>query len=1305
MRKLNLILLAMSMGCSFVVQARENVGPNGFRVTQGSGTTAACVPATSKRDLDYNNVKALIMNGGDMWWDQGLGLPRYEIPKGSGKHSQFAASLWIGGIDAGGQLKIAAQTYRQTGNDFWPGALDVSTASITDEGCTAYDKHYLMYRDSVARFLEWRNDPTSVPGYQIPSMILDWPGNGNAARNEDQFLAPFIDSNGDGVYDPLSGDYPAYDLTSQSTPGNCTGYIYGDQTLFWVFNDKGNIHTETGGQAIGIEVRAQAFSFATNDEINNMTFYTYQVINRSTFTLNDTYFANWSDPDLGDYSDDFVGCDVPSGLGFCYNGDEDDGTGQGNSYGKNPPASGVDFFQGPLRDPDGTDNDTSQTISGTGFGDGITDNERLGMEIFMVFKNDGTLEGNPSNATHFYNYMRAKWKDGLNLTYGENGRNPANPETKFAFPWVSDPNNPTNWEAAEAKDWRFVHSAGPFTLKPGAVNYVTVGAVWARANSGGPKASVDLLKEADIKAQALFDNCFKVLNGPDAPDVDVRELNREVILYLSNARRSNNYLERYEEIDPLIGGLGVDNTYNFQGYLIYQLKDANVAQTELDDIDRARVVAQCDVRDGVGALVNHYFDATLNANLPVLENPTNAEYDRGIKHSFRITEDAFATGQDKRLVNHKTYYYMAVAYGYNNFKTFNPNDPNALDGQKKPFIGGRLNLKVTTAIPSIPAWANGGSTMQATYGMGPQLTRIEGQGNGGNVLELSDETVEQILASTDARVISPEYKNGNGPVDIKVVDPLNVPESDFEIRFLANTARRESIDSARWVINQLSSSGEIIASVSSDTSILVENEQLILDWGLSVRAVQVADPGVNPSQNNNGFIEATFENEDVTRPWLAGIPDVDGQFPLNWIRSGTTTFPDPLPGPPNYQGNDYLGIDDGQFYEGLNFGTVAPYRLASSEVYGPAWNKNQALTDMRNLASVDIVITSDKSKWTRSPVLELQDDSTLAEGRAKKLNLRKGASVDKDGKPDGTGTGMGWFPGYAINQETGERLNIAFGENSWLVGENGRDMIWNPTSSLFSNFLAPQGFNDPLFGGMHYVYVFGHNGNGNNDCPRYDNGEWIRQKLAFVAGTAGTTGDPDKRAVYKDAMWVFSPLLNPGFQMLENEVKIRIRVRKPYEMAYASNPFLSTPGNPFDPSAPVATSPVNNNNPTYRFSTRDLATLKNRAEVQKSALDLIKVVPNPYYAYSAYERSNLDNVVKITNLPEVCTVKIYSVNGTLIRQYDKDDPKTSLNWDLKNQKNVPIASGLYIIHVNVPNVGEKVLKWFGSIRPIDVDQF
>ena len=39
----------------------------------------------------------------------------------------------------------------------------------------------------------------------------------------------------------------------------------------------------------------------------------------------------------------------------------------------------------------------------------------------------------------------------------------------------------------------------------------------------------------------------------------------------------------------------------------------------------------------------------------------------GIQHSFRITTDAFAQG-DNRLVNHRTYYFMAIAYGYNNYK-------------------------------------------------------------------------------------------------------------------------------------------------------------------------------------------------------------------------------------------------------------------------------------------------------------------------------------------------------------------------------------------------------------------------------------------------------------------------------------------------------------------------------------------------------------------------------------------------------------------------------------------------------------
>jgi len=45
------------------------------------------------------------------------------------------------------------------------------------------------------------------------------------------------------------------------------------------------------------------------------------------------------------------------------------------------------------------------------------------------------------------------------------------------------------------------------------------------------------------------------------------------------------------------------------------------------------------------------------------------------------------------------------------------------------------------------------------------------------------------------------------------------------------------------------------------------------------------------------------------------------------------------------------------------------------------------------------------------------------------------------------------------------------------------------------------------------------------------------------------------------------------------------------------------------------------------------------------------------------------------------------------------------DWDLKNQSGIPIASGLYIIHVDAPGIGEKILKWFGVMRPLDLQNY
>ena len=97
-------------------------------------------------------------------------------------------------------------------------------------------------------------------------------------------MAPFYDYDGDLYYTPENGDYPWYDFLREI---NCAERrredivpLFGDQNFYWIFNDKGNVHSESQGQPIGMEVRAQAFAFTSNDEVNNMTFYNYVLINQ-----------------------------------------------------------------------------------------------------------------------------------------------------------------------------------------------------------------------------------------------------------------------------------------------------------------------------------------------------------------------------------------------------------------------------------------------------------------------------------------------------------------------------------------------------------------------------------------------------------------------------------------------------------------------------------------------------------------------------------------------------------------------------------------------------------------------------------------------------------------------------------------------------------------------------------------------------------------------------------------------------------------------------------------------------------------
>ena len=69
-------------------------------------------------------------------------------------------------------------------------------------------------------------------------------------------------------------------------------------------------------------------------------------------------------------------------------------------------------------------------------------------------------------------------------------------------------------------------------------------------------------------------------------------------------------------------------------------------------------------------------------------------------------------------------------------------------------------------------------------------------------------------------------------------------------------------------------------------------------------------------------------------------------------------------------------------------------------------------------------------------------------------------------------------------------------------------------------------------------------------------------------------------------------------------------------------------------------------------------------------------------------------------------MEVYTLDGTLVKILRKDnDDRTSIAWDLKNEQGITVASGLYIFHVNAPGIGEKIIKWFGVMREIDLDSF
>lgn len=287
--------------------------------------------------LDINDVRCPVWNNNTIGWlPDVLSDSRYEVPKDCGRSPIFCSELWIAGLDNSNNLHVAAQTYRQQGDDFWAGPLDTINASIDSVTRARYDSVWKVNRTTINEFrTEYLLGNVTSGSYTVPAEILNWCANssGTITRN----LAPYIDYNSDGVYNPYDGDYPD---------------IKGDQMIWWVMNDNFDNHWESYGTPFGIEIQGKAYAYScplindSSESVNYTTFYSYEIFNRSDTDYHDVHIGANTDAVLGDIYDDFTGCSVEGDYAYIYNSDNNDESWPAGGYGINPPMASIAILKG-----------------------------------------------------------------------------------------------------------------------------------------------------------------------------------------------------------------------------------------------------------------------------------------------------------------------------------------------------------------------------------------------------------------------------------------------------------------------------------------------------------------------------------------------------------------------------------------------------------------------------------------------------------------------------------------------------------------------------------------------------------------------------------------------------------------------------------------------------------------------------------------------------------------------------------------------------------------------------------------------
>ncbi len=653
--------------------------------------------------------------------------------------------------------------------------------------------------------------------------------------------------------------------------------------------------------------------------------------------------------------------------------------------------------------------------------------------------------------------------------------------------------------------------------------------------------------------------------GPDAPDLKAISFDQKIVLFLENPEKSNNRNLDYKEEIEIDFDLEeeADLFYRFEGYQLFQLRDASVELTieNLLNPFKARQVFQSDLQNDIVSAFNWkavedpFSDDTLYVPVLKIEGENI-----GVRHGYVFEQCAFT---DSPLENGKEYYFTVLAYAYNNYQGFDV--IRFPDGQKQTYLPSTRNVRSYTFSPKalLP-----GTKIFSDYGDPLPITRLEGQGNNERPLIPVDGFDEKVLSGNFNGEI--EYLPGFGPFEVFIANPFEVRDGTFELEFIDTDPNEYAVDeNASFRLTKLETGETYESTLTLGTNV----EELINKFGLGIRIYQADPPGAKPGLiRDNGFIGGFMEYKNPNGPqWLSFVedqttdPNWNNEVIFDYIKTE--------------ERSDDFSLDPNRSFIVNNETGFFPYCLCDSRpgnlpFVSPAWinDANSAVCGssfgLGALNNVDIVFTSDKSKWSRVVIVEATTEF-LKEGSGESLGGTQMRLLDRPAASKNAGAvglplndpdlpnGFGWFPGYAIDINSGQRLNLFFSEATIYSPDNpmmegvhpdylvGNDRMWNP--GLETEVDGLPGSSRYFTGGHHFIYVTN---------QEYDGCAQIHDIL---------TGPLPPRLslpqVFRTVNWTVMPLASQLLSyeegLIPNDVRVQLRVTQPFSAVGSSHPNYS----------------------------------------------------------------------------------------------------------------------------------------------------